>query len=256
VKLVARYRRTVILLLLATSIVVYPVLLVPYIIHHNLPNVGMVLFSDRIGTDQLPQGIKTYLRPGSDLFFLIVRQVSPVRTDQPYTEWIMAVITQKTFERGKMVEFIDPLATLFVDWRDYPFKQSFNELIIADVVQELSGIEAYVESIIYGTNGGVLLTLSTADYYAGPVVFPLLALVFWRRLTFWSILLSVWGYAFGQQLYTHFSLIHHNVVPEELKLFGFTSFMWAAAAVLLWIYETKTTHGRRLSETVFSFRRR
>jgi len=256
VKLMSSLRQASFIGLVVALLVAYPVLLVPYLVHHNLPNSGMVLSSGSIEAEQLPQGIRTYLRTGSDLYYVILTQKPPVRTDQPYTEWIIAVITSSRFQTGQLVEFYDPIAALFVDWRDYPFGRSFNELVVADVIQELRGTEAYLEGIVYGPNGGILLTLSTADYYAGPLIFPLVALVFLRRLTFWSIMLAVWGYAFGQQLYNYFASIHHNIVPDELRLFGSTSFMWAAGAFLFWIYETKTARGRRVSEKVFSVRER
>jgi hypothetical protein len=246
-----RLKQVAFFVVVAISLVAYPLLLLPYLVHHNLPNAGLVLSSESIKTTELPQAIQSYLKSDSDMYYLILRQKSPVRTDQPYTDWIIAVITPRPFEPGKLVEFADPKADFFVDWRDYPFGRSFNELVVADVVQEVSGIEAYVERPIYDPYGGPLLILSTADYYAGSLIFILLCLSLPRRLSFWSILLSVWGYAFGQQLYNYFALVHHNYIPDELKLFGFTSFVWAAGAFLLWIYETRTAHGRRVTETVF-----
>ena len=249
-------RQLVFFAIVAMCLIAHPVLTLPYVIHHNLPNAGLVVSSGSVNDESLTPDIQRYLGMSIPHYYLILRQASPVRTDQPYTQWIMVVITDTEFKPGTLVEFQDPIATLFVDWRDYPFKQAFNELVIADIVVELSGTEAFFESRVYGPNGGILLNLSMADYYVGPLIFPLLAVVFLRRLTFWSILLSAWGYAFGQQLYNRFALIHHIVVPVELKMFGATSFLWAAAALLLWIYETRTAHGQRVSERVFSFGRR
>ena len=249
-------KRVAFVALIVVSLVGYPILLLPYLVHHNLPNAGLVTSSGKIVPEQLPQYVRPYLRPSAELYYLVLKQASPVRTDQPYNQWIMVVVTDKLFQPGDLVEYYDPSTKFIVDWRDYPFGTSFEEFIIPAMIQKLSGIEAYLESIVYTSNGGTLLLLSTADYYAGPVIFPLLALVFLGRLNFWTIFLCAFGYALGQELYTNYALIHHNVVPTELQLFGFTSFIWAGAAILFLIYETRTTHGRNVSEKVFSVRSR
>lgn len=251
-------RRYVFIVFVLAVLVIYPVLLLPHVIHVNLPNAGKVLSSGEISVDALPSAIVSlYLGPdwGSTVYYLIVAQTNPVRTDQPYQPWIMAVITKQSFLPGTLVEFTDPIVQgLFVDWRNYPFGQPFNELVVADLIHELGGIEALSESLLYSPVGGILSLISTTDLYVGPLLFPFLTIVFMRRLTFWSVILTVWGYAFGQQESNNFAIVHHISVPSELKLFGFSSYFLLAAAFLAWIYETKTEQGKRISKQVLSIR--
>jgi len=241
----------------AVSLVIclYFALLVPYVVHANLSHSGQVIFSEKISIESLPEGIRSFIIFRDEPVFVLIKQEKPIWLGRSVTEWVIALITTKEFPNGAFIEFIYPVARMYANWRDYPFGQIFDELVIADVVRPVGQFEVNVEYLVYSAYGSAILALSAADYYFGPFLFVLVTYVFKKRPTLWSIAILPWCYSVETLLYNTLAILHYNYVPDELKLFGFACIALTPLVLLVYAYE-RSPRGRALAEELFTLRRK
>ena len=234
---------------------VYFALLIPYVVHANLSHSGLVIFSEDISTASLPEGIRSFIVFHDKPVVVFIKQQKPTWLGRSVTEWTIALITTQRFPSGAFIEFNYPLVRMYVDWRDYPFGQYFDELVVADVVSPAGQLDINVESILSSSYGSIILALSAADYYFGPFLFALVSYVFKKRPTLWSIMTIPWCYSVETLLYNSLATLHLNYIPDELKLFGFFFLPLTPVVLLVWWYE-RSSRGRTLAEELFTLRRR
>lgn len=232
----------------------YFTLLIPYLVHANLSHSGLVIFSEDIPLESLPKGIGSFIVFQERPVVVFIKQQKPIWIDRPVTEWTIALITTQKFPNGTFVEFLYPVARMYVNWRDYPFGQIFDELVIADVAREVEQFEVDVEHLLSSPYGSAVLALSAADYYFGPFLFALIAYVFKKRPTLWSIVMIPWCYSAETLLYNTLATLHYNYVPDELKLFGFLWIALTPIVLLIWAYE-RSPRGRAVAEELFTLRK-
>jgi len=232
----------------------YFALLIPYLVHSNLSHSGLVIYSEDIPSGSLPHGIRSFIVFQEKPVVVFIRQEIPTWVDRPVKEWTIALITNQRFPSGAFVEFISPVARMYVNWRDYPFDQLFDELVIADTVREVGQFEVNVEYLLYSPYGSAIFALSAADYYFGPFLFALIAYVFKKRPTLWSIVMIPWCYSVETLLYNTLAILHYNYVPDELKLFGFLWIALTPIVLLVWAYE-RSPRGRSVAEDLFTLRK-
>lgn len=234
--------------------IVYLTLLVPYIVHSNLNDAGMVIKSERISSDSLPKMIEVFARTYNQTWVLTVKQRLPLWVDRPVTEWTIALVTTTDFPPGAFVQFERPTAKLYMNWREFPVREPFDQLVVCDKVQQAGQTESYVEGLLLSSFGGGILMLSIVDYYFGPLVFILLPLIHKRRPTLWSIAMAAWAYCLEIQLYNTFAITHYNYVPTELKAVGLLFIPLAPVVILVWLFE-RTSTGKSVSDRIFSGRK-
>jgi len=234
---------------------IYFILLIPYVVHTNLSHSGLVISSEEVSIESLPEGIRIFIVFRDKPVVAVIKQQKPVWVNRPVTEWTIALITAKKPPSGAFIEFIYPVAQMYVDWRDYPLGQVFDQLVIADVVREIPQFEADVEQLLSSPYGAAISALSTVDYYFGPFLFVLMAYVFERRPTIWSIVMIPWCYSAETFIYNTLAIRHYNYIPDELKLFGYLFIILTPMALLAWAYE-RTPRGRAVIKELFTLRKR
>jgi len=240
-------------LIVLLVVCMYFALLIPYVVHSNLNRAGFVIFSEDVPIESLPNSIRSFIAFRDKPVVILIKQQKPTWIARSVTEWTIALITPRKFPRGAFIEFMYPVAQMYVNWRDYPFGQIFDELVIADVVREIEQYKVGVEYILSSPYGSVIFALSSADYYFGPFLFALIAYLFKKRPTLWSIVMIPWCYSIQTLLYNTLAILHYNYVPGELKLFGFLFMPLTPVVLLVWAWE-RTPPGQVVAEKLFTFR--
>ena len=228
----------------------YFALLVPYVVHANLSHSGLVISSEDISADQLPGDVRQFIVFHDKLAVLLIKQQKPIWLGRPAREWTIALVTNQKVPPGTFIEFNYPVAQMYVDWRDYPFGQFFDQLVISDLVRPLSQFEIDIEHLLSSNFGTIVFQLSVADYYFGPFLFAAIALVFKKRPTLWSILMIPWCYSFETLVYNTLAASHNNYVPSELSFFGYLFLPLTPVLLLVWAYE-RSAAGRAVAEQLF-----
>jgi hypothetical protein len=233
-------------------ICIYFILLIPYVVHSNLSHSGLVISSEDIPIGSLPEGIRRFIIFKEKPVIVFIKQQTPIWLDRSVTEWTIALITTEKFPSGTFIEFISPVARMYVNWREYPFDQIFDELVIADVVREVQQFEVNIEYLLSSPYGRAILALSAVNYYLGPFVFVLITYIFKKRPTLWSIAIIPWCYSAATLICNRLAIHHYNYVPEALKYFGYLFIALTPLVLLSWAYE-RTPQGRAVAEKLFTF---
>lgn len=225
----------------------YFAFLVPYVVHANLSHSGLVISSEDISAEQLPGDVRKFIVFHDKLAVVFIKQQKPIWLGRPAREWTIALITNQKVPPGAFIEFNYPVAQMYVDWRDYRFGQFFNELVISDSIRSPSQFESDIEHLLSSDYGTIVFELSTADYYFGPFLFAVIAFVFKKRPTLWSILMIPWCYSLETLVYNTLATSHNNYVPSALSFFGYLFLPLTPVLLLVWAYE-RSAAGRAVAE--------
>ena len=228
----------------------YLALLVPYAVHANLSHSGLVISSQDISVEQLPGDVRKFIIFDDKLAVVFIKQQKPIWLGRPAREWTIALITNQKVPPGVFIEFNYPVAQMYVDWRDYRFDQFFDELVISDSVRSLSQFESDIEILLSSGYGTIVFGLSTADYYFGPFLFTVIAFVFKKRPTLWSILMIPWCYSLETLMYNTLATSHNNYVPSALSFFGYLFLPLTPVLLVVYAYE-RSAAGRAVAEQLF-----
>jgi hypothetical protein len=207
-------------------------LLVPYLVHVNLDNAGLVVYSGERTVDSLPEGIqelaklKGFVQP----VILLVKHQQPER--------VTMVVTSEMFWPGEVVELFDYVVNWHVDWRDFNLvDQSFDRFVIASV-RQLNSIESAIEYLLLPPLGEALFTLSKADFYVGSLAIVLLSTVLLqKRLALWNIPAAISFYSFQIWVLNKIAYDHGNYVTLEFSSFGYFFFVLLPVTVYMWRFE-------------------
>jgi len=229
------------ILLVLGVLLVYFALLIPYVVHANLNNAGIVVYSRDITIESLPKDIQEIcrLRGINPTTLLLVKHTNP--------KWTTIVITSSQFSNNEMVEITYYVVNWRLDWRDINLvDQRFDRFAIANL-KLLSPFESWVESALSNQLGGYLRDLSLADFYVGPVFLVLcITLLTVKRLAVWNIP-AIWGCYSFQVLMSNMLARSHNVyVATEWSYFGYLFLGLLPITVYLWHYE-KTEAGQSVA---------
>lgn len=243
-------RRRIILLIVLVILMYIIIFPIPYIIHTNLDNAGIVIQSTEIPLKSLPRDIQELcnLRGIYKPHRLIVKHVEPER--------ITLVISSKSYQVGTVVEMFDFIANWIVDWRDFNFaNQPFDKLVISDLKQ-LGYHESLIERMLFNTQGTIgLFTLSKVTYYGGPVLFILcLTILVQRRLALWNIPALISSYSFQVWVQNLLAFGHKLHVATELTYFGYVFVALFPASIYAWHFE-RSPGGRYVAKRMKSLSR-
>ncbi len=228
-------------------ILLYVVLLLPFVYHVNLDN-GVVIQSREIGLESLPEHIREIciLRGITSPSLLFIDHNSP--------DWSIMVISPQGFPVGSAVELWDYVVNWRVDWRDFGFTNRllggnyvFDRFAVASV-RELGSIESAVENLLTTPYGRLLYEVSRANFYGGPVLFTLLiTFLLERRVALWNLPAIFALYSFGVWRLNVVMMDHGLYVPLETRYFGYVFIACIPAIIYLWRFERKPL-GRKIAE--------
>lgn len=222
------------LLLIFGVVMIFTIILpIPYIVHTNLGNAGIVIYNKDIDLKMLPPKIQQIcrLRGLTTPILLLVRHVEP--------DWITMVITTEQYPSGVAVEMSEHIIEWYVDWRDFDLaNQAFQKLAISKV-ERLKEHEAFIEQMLYATRGPLSLhNLSKATFYGGAVIFILcLTLIVQKRLAVWNLPALISAYSIQFWCLNTLASTHHIAVNTEWEYFGYMFFVMIPLSLYAWYFE-------------------
>ncbi len=226
------------------------ILPIPYIIHVNLGNAGIVTYNKDIDLKMLPPKIQQIcrLRGITTPTLLMVRHVAP--------NWITLVIATEQYPTGVAVEMSEHIIEWYVDWRDFDLaNQAFQKLAISKV-ERLKEHEAFIEQLLYATKGPISLhSISKAAFYGGPVLFILcLTLIVQKRLAVWNLTALISAYSFQIWCLNTLASTHHIAVNTEWEYFGYMFFVMIPLSLYAWYFE-RSEGGHTLARKMWALSR-
>lgn len=220
------------LLLGSCVLAIYLVLLIPYVTHTNLDNTGVVVYSQSITVESLPEQIQEICR----LKNVYVTTLLLVKHSNP--EWTAMAITSGEFPNDAIVEMSGYIVNWRVDWRSFGLvDQPYDRFAIADV-RLADPFDSWVENILFHPLGGYLHDVFKLDFYAGPIMLVfLLTLLIEGRLALWNIP-AIWScYSFQVWIQSMIAQSHNVNVAIEWKYFGYLFFALLPVTMYLWYFE-------------------
>jgi len=223
-------------------LLIYFLLLIPYTVHLNLGNAGVVIYNEEIALEFLPHGVQELARERGFATPVILLVKHPIQ------EWTSMVITSKSFSVGTVVEMSDYVVNWRVDWRDFNFAgQAFQRLIIANVKQ-LDPFESSIETVFSTPQGWILYDVSRVDFYAGPVLVVFaLTMLLQKRLALWNIPALVGFYSFQTWRLNTLAYVHRLPVDVELEYFGYLFVAMLPLVLYIWHFE-RSSGGHFIAE--------
>lgn len=217
---------------------IYLVLLIPYVTHANLGNTGVVVYSQSITVESLPEQIQEIctLNNVHVTTLLLVKHSNP--------EWTAMVITSGEFPNDAIVEISGYIVNWRIDWRSFGLvDQPFDRFAIANV-RPADPFDSWVENILLHPMGKYLHDVFKLDFYAGPIILVfLLTLLVDGRLALWNIP-AVWScYSFQVWIQNMIAQSHNVIVATEWLYFGYLFFASLPVTIYLWHFE-RTEAGR------------
>lgn len=213
-------------------LVIYLILLIPYVTHLNLKNTGAIVYSERVSLESLPQDVQDIctLRNFRVTTLLLVKHSNP--------DWKTLVITSGEFPMGSFVELSHYIVNWRVDWRDFRLvDQPFDMLAIADVGQ-LDPLESEIENIYVNPLGKYLYYVFQLNFYIGSILLVLgLTLLIEGRLALWNLAAALGCYSFQVWLINILAAGHGISVETEWRYFGYLFFGLIPVAISLRRFE-------------------
>jgi hypothetical protein len=243
-----RFRRRKILSVSCVGIMVfcialiYVLLLIPYLVHANLDNAGVVVYSEEIALDSLPEGVQGLCKERGFVtpVVLLAKHLKP--------EWTTMVITSESFQVGTVVEMSDYVINWRVDWRDFNFvDQTFDRFAIASV-QPVDPFFSSIEKMLLDQRGLILHELSRIDFNVGPVLIVFsLTILLQRRLALWNLPAIFGLYSIQSWRFNEIAYQHNGYVPPEWKFFSYFFIILIPLAFYAWHFE-RSEGGRVFAE--------
>lgn len=222
------------ILLIMGVIVMYVIIFpIPYIVHTNLDNAGIVVYSNTVELESLPNNIQEIcsLRGIYEPNVLLVRHIEP--------KWFTLVISSESYYTGTMVEMSDYIIDWYVDWHDFNIvDQPFQKFAISDI-NKLGSIETFFERALLVQEDSIsLFDLSKVTFYGGPILFILcLTLITQKRLAIWNLPACLGLYSFQTWVTNIIASIHHIAIATEWVYFGYLFAGLIPLAIYAWHFE-------------------
>jgi len=225
-------RRYVLLLISIISmyVIIFPI---PYLVHNNLDNAGIVTYAEDVPMTSLPKSIQEIckLRGISKPTIQLVKHVEP--------EWVTLVVSSLRYPIGSAVEMTDFIVEWYVDWRDFNFaERDFQKLVISNI-KELDAIESFVEKMLLVQERTIgVYDLSRVTFYGGPILFVLcLTILVQKRLALWNLPALFSCYSFQIWCLNILAYKHHLTVSIEWEYFGYLFIVLIPLSIYAWHFE-------------------
>ena len=200
----------------------YFLLLAPYIVHTNLQeaDVGIVGDLKIVPVQSLPEDIQDMVFGEECTVILVEDSISDKKT---------VVITEKSAHsshiyKSNVIVVADKIIEWHVDWhayKQYFFDDRFSVLIVGDV-EEVGGMESFVEGVLYSSFGSPIFSLSKAIFLFAPLILVLyIRFSFRNRFYLWNITAILALYSLEVFISNMVGSMHHITPSEMWKYFGF-----------------------------------
>lgn len=233
-------------------IIIYLILLLPYLIASNAGESGIVIENQAIDINSLPTDIQDLLIYKKDTYNVIL-------IGDPVTDVIKlagkrakerkVVFSKVTQEKGSFVRIDDITTDIFVTSYNI-IEQPFEKLIIGDAKKAKFG--SLIETIYIGLeqlNGYIsddifnltqITAISKFDFFAGGLLVVLvLTFLFHRMVALWNIPAIVTLYSFQSFLANVVSFLNKQDVDKAILLFGLLFI--PALSLTLWMKKYEET---------------
>ncbi len=239
-------------LLLFLIVLIYLILLAPYIIASNAGESGIVIKSQNLDLNSLPDDIKDILIYQKEPYnaILIEDPVTEVYTPQGqvYKERKL-IISGEEKEIGSFVKIDNIVADIHVTSYNI-MELSFNKLIIGDagkpefgtIIESINNFNSNTISIL-----PLILIISKIDYLAGGFLAVVtMTFLYYRRIALWNIPAIVALYSFRSFFAVGVSLL--NMLEVDVISMVFSFLFVIAIPLTLWIqrYEMSENGWRKI----------
>jgi len=243
---------------------IYLLLLPPYLIHNSQDRVGVVIQSEAVDINVLPEPVKFRLNNQSTWTLAIMQHALPDRID--------AVITRQTVPVGSIIEVSKPTVTWMTDWHDFEFNHEFNRLVVSDSVilrtsnsscprqvsltslwSVFGGLHAFEDCLEKGlakSEERTYVNLSRIDYLVGPLLITAGILIVNKRLSLWSLVTTLWIYTIQLLLSNQLIMMHFTSPDPLLLILGYLAFPLPIVIYLVRKWENSPS-GSRFIEKAF-----
>ena len=200
----------------------YFVLLAPYIVHTNLQeaDVGIVGDLKIVPVQSLPEDIQDMVFGEECTVILVEDSISDKKT---------VVITEKSAHsshiyKSNVIVVADKIIEWHVDWhayKQYFFDDRFSVLIVGDV-EEVGGMESFVEGVLYSSFGSPIFSLSKVIFLLAPLLLIIyVTFSFRNRFYLWNIAAILALYSLEVFVFNMVGSVHHIATFGLWKYFGY-----------------------------------
>ena len=217
----------------------YFLLLAPYIVHTNLSeaDAGIVADLKTVPVQSLPEDVQDVVFGEECAVLLVEDSISGEKT---------VVIREEKSDhslhvyKGDVIEVTGKIIEWYVDWhayKQYFFDDRFSILIVGDV-EEVGGMESFVEGILYSSFGSPIFSLSKAIFLFAPLILVLyIRFSFRNRFYLWNITAILALYSLEVFISNMVGSIHHITPSGMENYFGFLFLVLAPFTFLFSKYE-------------------
>lgn len=236
-------------------IILYVLLLIPYIIASNAGEAGIVIESQKINTTSLPIDIQDLqrLNPESYNYILIEDQLNKVSKSEGLVgKERKLILSRETQETGSFVAAENVTADIYVSSYNI-IDQDFDKLIIGEAKKPVFG--EIIEILnYYGIT--FILTFSKIFFYTGGfLVVLILTFRFQKGVALWNIPAVATFYSFQTFLAIIMDFLNHLEVDGFALVFSFLFFVLIPLTIWLQKYE-KTEAGKQNFYKVYSLNKK
>lgn len=231
-------------------ILLYLIILIPYVIISNAGETGIVLYRQNINTGYLSEDIRDLLINQRDSYNIsVIEDIYPKEIGQISSEWDQVakekkiILSGEDTEIGSFVRIDDVRNYMYVPYNVLPpLNQSFEKLIIGNPKKAELG--EVIESI-YNHNLVLIFPLSKLTFYLGGLLVVLiLTYLLHKKLELWNIPAIITCYSFQFFLGILIASMNHLKIETYSLMFGFVFILTIPATFKLRSFED-TNEGKQ-----------
>jgi len=233
--------------LMLGAIICYLLLVVPYIVHTNLGDSGIVREIKRIEAQSMPDDIKdVFGREKESYTVLMVQDTISKRS-------FAVILTKNAHVTDSVVRVSDRIIDWHVDWHGLDFfGRRYDDLIVGEV-QNPSATATLIETILSSRFGSTLFSISKAVFHLGALVLIIyISFLFYNRPALWNIPAVLTCYSFVVFWDNRTANLYQVVVPDMMRYFGYMFLILLPLTIKLWRYE-ESEKGREKLEAIWEW---
>lgn len=214
------------------AIICYLLLVVPYIVHTNIGDSGIVKEVKIIEAQSMPDDLKdVFGRDKESYTVLMVRDTVSKRS-------FAVILTKNAHVTGSVVRVSDKIIDWHVDWHGLDFfGKRYDDLIVGEV-HNPGTTATLVETILSSRFGSTLFSISKVVFYLGALVLIIyISFLFYNRPALWNIPAVLTCYSFVVFWDNRTANLYQVVVPDMMRYFGYMFLILLPFTIKLWRYE-------------------
>lgn len=227
-----KWKKQTIFAIFLCYVFIYVLLLVPYVVHTNIGDTGVILDYKVIPVKDLPEDIQDVITSKTDCTIHLVEHSTSKKVG------VVITTSESTYYPGTVVEVTDKIIDWRVDWHKYSFfNHEFDNLIVGDV-EKIGAFESDIETSLSSSIGSVIFSLSKLNFYGGPLLIVVyLSFSFRDRPYLWNAPAIISFYSFEVFFGNVIAAMHDVMISGAERYFGFLFFALVPFTYVFMKYE-------------------